>query len=308
MWLIYSPKSKKMKDWEQLDRERQDFIDLVEKQLSQKIKAVQDKVWLELSTLLAELDTDNGQLKPTARNLSLAASSVAALFLRLSKDSRSSLVKWIKGKIERVLNLNYKYIEFFSPVSETTRTQLAKNIMKRIGIDYVTGKVIKNRSLFLLTSFDSIKATVQNFLESGITSGNKLKDFAKRFKDFFTGGDNQGKVEKEFGEKLGNVFITTSRIAQFDLAKKAKMKYLIWMGAKVEKSRHFCLMRKGQVYTYEFFLKMNEETWKGKKENHNMEEDFGGWGCVDHGAFVSEAIALLVAKGRGGINSFNTVN
>lgn len=293
-----------MEDWQKLDKEKRDLVEDLEKELSKRIDGLQNSVWVKLLELLPSLKTTQGALRNTVVNIKAAQDRVEDIFSKLTKEVRTGLIVWMSKQIRKILNSNLKYIRLFSTISNTFKKALERSIFKSLGFNLKTNKVVAKGFLARITNFTEVKNNVSKFFEDGISGLSVFSTFKDRLKNFFTGGDKrQGLIKRIFGGATDTVFITTSRAAQRRLAKKAGLKYFLYVGKAIKNTRKFCYQRFGKIFTEDVVDSWNELVWVGKILNSSVWESLGGHNCIHHLQALTEKLALRLAKTRGGINT-----
>ena len=91
-------------------------------------------------------------------------------------------------------------------------------------------------------------------------------------------------------------FQTYTRGLDEQFSKALKLNYAIYAGTEIKTTRHFCDSRINNVYNRETINSWNDLEFQGKKKNHIMVIDLGGYNCRHDLNWVTYELAKRIDK------------
>ena len=226
-------------------------------------------------------------------SLDIKDGRVSASKLNRQKVGQSKeLRNYIRGIIDRELLGFYK--EEFEKIERGSKSyynQLGANEVTHISVmDVAQDK----KDVFLNDLFDNnnfekaIRQTITNAINTNQTKANLEKTLTEQIK----GTDNKlGMIESYHYREGKAEFSAYSRTIQNGYKTNLNLNYAIYQGGEIATTRSFCDARNGKVFNLEEILAMNNLTWQGKKDNHNILIDCGGYNCRHDWDWISFELA-----------------
>ena len=124
-------------------------------------------------------------------------------------------------------------------------------------------------------------------------SGNlNLKAASNQARDFIRGNDQRlGICESYYYKEGREEFTKYERTSKLAFSSALKLNYAIYQGGTIEDTRDFCTVRNGKVFNRETIEGWINETWRGKKADHNIFIDAGGWNCRHYYDWITFELA-----------------
>lgn len=237
------------------------------------------------SVFLPSFDIDeDGRIVNSSKNLKRIASA-------------SKLRKFIRDDVDKELLANYKtsfetnasnsvsYYDLFDVKSGTVN-----NIINRSNI---------SKDAFLTELFDNndtIKQ-LQTTIRANIITQTPFKDLKGLLNEQVKGTEDKlGLIESYHYREGIEEFQTYSRGLDQQFSKALKLNYAIYAGTEIRTTRVFCDDRVGNVYNRETILEWNDLDFQGKKKNHNILIDLGGYNCRHDLNWISYQLAKRLNK------------
>ena len=276
------------------------FEDLLDTLSDRYKKDVVDK-------LLLELDIKDGNILPTEANIK-KISRLDRYFSDFMQSQGSKMVIKMTQDMSAVLRQNATYFRKVD-ANRINDEQVRRTIFNRLGLTE-TGTVKSKGFLGGLLTDTTVKDDVSKYLESQILQGNGFDAVKKGLADMVAGTPEKMGNFKTYYRNIAYDTYTRIDAASSKLhADKLKMDYFIYSGTKRKASRHFCLERKGKVYSRaeaEEWRKLIGKTTtvggkavkigpmvtKGEEDQYNPLVDRGGYGCVDDIMWIPKEIAF----------------
>ena len=265
---------------------RRKQIAAAEKRLMKKTAAQQRKLNSFIKRLyLDSLDIKDGRVTASKLN-------------RQKVGQSKELKNYIRGIIDRELLGFYKdEFEKIERGSKAYYNQLGANEVNHIAVmDIAQDK----RDLFLNDLFDTntferaIRQTITNAINTNQSKAKLEETLTKQIK-----GDDKklGMIEGYHYREGKAEFSAYSRTIQNGYKTELSLNYAIYQGGEITTTRTFCDARNGKVFNLEEILAMNNMTWQGKKDNHNILIDCGGYNCRHDWDWISFELAQELRPG-----------
>ena len=193
--------------------------------------------------------------------------------------------------LKRSLGLNKQY---FSSQYGGASTTLASDIIQReFGV--ITSSFVNSYK----QSTDVAKA-VKGMVLSAIQRGISFADFQAESKSLIEGdADRLGVAENYtlYKTRVQDSFAEYDRAVQDKYAQRLNLNYCIYQGGEIDTTREFCDQRNGKVYTRDEVLSWQNEQWQGKKTDHRILLDCGGYNCRHVYNWISREVAIQLRPG-----------
>jgi hypothetical protein len=151
-------------------------------------------------------------------------------------------------------------------------------------------RLLKNSYLNNYAVSTEFQKAVRNKVLALTQNGTTFQDFRGGLRDFVTGTEQRLGIAENFNfvkQRIQDGFAEFDRTLQNKFASRLELNYAIYQGGEINTTRGFCDERNGKVYNRETILSWQNETWQGKKDNHNILLDCGGYNCRHYYDWVS---------------------
>lgn len=301
--------SKKANKIKKLSEERAELVsqlmDRFEELIQQKSAYLTEEV---INTFLDKLSTKDGAILTEAENLRKAMLIDQAWRKFNNTHGAEIITEFITG-LQEINEANLKYYRTLSDAN--IRPGDIKNIINyRLGIDE-KGNLIKDGYMKGLLDDVSVRNEIKKSAFQQITKGTGYENTRSSLRDLIQGNsDSLGKFNQFYRNFAFDTHVQVDRLNGSLYAEKLNLRYGIYQGTRRKDSRHFCLERKGKVFSVEQskdWVKLigKTKTVQGKngpkkvpigpivrdKATYNPLVDMGGYGCVDIFSYVSDEIA-----------------
>jgi len=244
---------------------------------------------------IQNLDTEEGKIKATARNLG----RVSGLY-RVLTDWQGKYKGTMLGAVldwaGKIFGANEAYFDSFEEVSETITDKARRLTLQRWGFD---GKELIPGGYFeSLFNNQAIAQRTASLVNQAINQKLSLADFQKTFKAVFVGIPGQGMLERHWKTNSFDLYMRLDRTVNLLYADELGLNWAIYSGTLEEDSRRFCIDRVNKVFNRPEIEAWRELEWSGKpKYNYEPFFDCGGHNCRHHLSFISDGLAeTLKAK------------
>lgn len=199
--------------------------------------------------------------------------------------------KFLTDSLKRSLGLNKQYFEtqYGGP-----QAKLATDIIQRQFAIVTTNFVNSYKQ-----STD-VAVAVRRMVLSAIQRGISFADFQAEAKTLIEGNaDKLGITENYtlYKTRVQDTFAEYDRAVQDRYAQRLNLNYCIYQGGEVDETRDFCAQRNSKVYTRDEVLEWQNEEWQGKKTDHRILLDCGGYNCRHVYNWISREVAVQLRPG-----------
>ena len=257
-------------------------IETSEKRLRSTLKRLQFKLnAFMIKEIIPQLETDaDGNIRKTTNN-KVRLEATNRLRTLVNRDVQKELRELFNTEYKKIKNSTDRYFKEFNP---TRKQQIAINKINRRLIATFKKRMIANIK---------INTMISSLLAQNIKDGANVKDLRKDMTDFITGRDRLGVLEHEFWEKDGlEQFQVHARSLSQAYSKRLQLDWAIYAGGEIKTTREFCDERNGKVYSRSEISSWQDEDWQGKKKNHNIFIDVGGYNCRHEYDWISFELAV----------------
>lgn len=245
---------------------------------------------------IQNLDTEEGKIKATARNLGRVSGLYRVLTDWQGKYKGTMLgtvLDWA-GKIF-VANENY-FGSFEDNLTESITDKARRLTLQRWGYD---GKALIPGGYFeSLFNNQAIAQRTASLVNQAINQKLSLADFQKTFKAVFVGIPGQGMLERHWKTNSFDLYMRLDRTVNLLYADELGLNWAIYSHTFEEDSRAWCIKHGNKVFSRPEIDAWKGQNWTGKnKYNYDPYADCGGHNCRGHWSFISEGLAqTLKAK------------
>ncbi len=282
---------------------KEKFINERKEILASNVSALQKKLYTRLlDKLIAELDTADGNLKNTNKNIN-AASLVDKVFKDFETDL-SKLMQTVTADYSNLIGLNEQYFRNFNnALFASVKTNVNKAMRARVG--YSSAGFEKDGFIDSFIKDKTLARTIKQTVLSGVLNGTPLKELSKTLNATINGTDKaSGILETHFKTYVYDTYSQFDAETGNQFSVQLDLNYALYAGGLVDASRPFCIERNGKAFTREEVQKFGTSADKfggytnkskgefaGKNKNYIPERDRGGYNCGHLYNWVSYTIA-----------------
>ena len=283
--------------WDKKRKQREKEIQDLQSKLEKQIQAIQASLWTSVVDRLLSFDlSEKSEIKWTVGNME-RANRIAVTVEQGLRARTASLITWIIRQVRRLLRVNTEYFEAVKPYEyKSVEERAAKLILRRLGYDTASDTLIAGGWFEAMTSGAGIKQVLARDLMQAITGKMTQAEFAKQFRVKFLGLAGQSYVTKHFETFRHDFFMSVDRAIALIYADELGLNYAIYAGTVMDTTRDFCERRVNKIYSREEILAWERLDWNGKKINHNIFLDLGGYRCRHVLSWISDEMAEAMKK------------
>lgn len=269
------------------------------KETSFVVKALQNVALSKAFDYIDRLTSDEkGSFKPGIENTNKAIES-GSMFNRWMSSQIKNLVKIVIGKIKAVVSANDDfYEETLDPEEElpqTIRQKALDMVLKRLGYDLKSDEIVVGGWFEGLINDHGVGRKLGRDLANAVESETKLKDFKESFRNTFV---SNGYLERYFNTFSNDFYMQIDRATAEIYRKELGYKHAIWSGTIMSESRPICIDHNNEAFTEDELLEIGKQDFKGKKPNHNIFLDLGGYNCRHILNWISEMMYMVIKNGQ----------
>ena len=197
----------------------------------------------------------------------------------------------LSDSLKRSMGLNKQY---FESQYGGRHAKLATEIIQR-QFSIVTSQFVNSYK-----QSTDVAVAVRKMVLSAIQRGISFADFQAEAKTLIEGdADRLGVAENYtlYKTRVQDSFAEYDRAVQDRYADRLNLNYCIYQGGEIETTREFCDERNGKVYTRDEVLEWQNEDWQGKKTDHRILLDCGGYNCRHVYNWISREVAVQLRPG-----------
>lgn len=242
------------------------------------IARVQKDLYNQLSVILKDLELDpDGYIKQNSANrkvMSKAEAKIQEVF------SSSLYTAAVSNYVSTVPKVDVQNVKYFKSIDTTFSP-------KRQFLTNLQNETIATVERYVLR--DGLQSQVVQpliqILNQNINSGGQFSGFLQQVRDYVVGNDQvEGRALSYSRTYLRDSLFTYSRTYQQSVTNDLGLEWYLYQGGATDKSRDFCLERKGNFYHQKEVEDWADLQWKGKKQGTTSSSIFlfaGGWNCAD---------------------------
>lgn len=281
-------------------------IKQAETDLQRFAKAMQREVYNIVAGFLLDLAFgDGGRVIYDVQNIRAG--------YRASQTVRARLVAEQPNLLQRIiaamLRLFERNTDYFASQNLTiaAEDEARRKLLLLYGYDEETGRIIPDSYLSALVNTTDLATKVGRTMQLAVQSGQTLTQMRTRLKTLIVGSQTTpGDLEKHFTRITGDFMANYDRSVAEEYADRLGLNYSVFAGTLEDDSRAFCINRVNRVYSRAEWASWNNKKWKGKNLTIPVEIACGGYECRHKRNYVSDEVAMVIAKQRGGIDTYAT--
>ena len=263
------------------------LIDGYERDLLRISNRFDKKLYKRYKKLLNSLDTDDdGNILNTAKNLRKVNSS-NRLTRQAFKEVADDYKKLFKGAFKKIDSENEQYYSYIVDKDiDKVSKRIARKMNTIVGVDEDNGLIPE------LLDPSEIARKVRSSVMNSVSSNLNLEIAENESRELIIGTkDKLGICESYYYKEGREEFTKYERTSKLAFSSALKLNYAIYQGGTIEDTRDFCTVRNGKVFNRETIESWINETWRGKKADHNIFIDAGGWNCRHYYDWITFELA-----------------
>ena len=265
-----------------LGQDKRRTIEKSEKRLRAALRRLQMRINAFLSKEVINgltLDKD-GKIQSSTNN-SRRLQGVQRLQRYINNEIDKEIRKVLNTEFTRIKNATDKYFKEFGP---NQKIRMRVNKLHRRLIAQFKRRVVSRISL---------SAQIGAILSKGIREEATPSELNQDVRAFVEGKAQLGALEHFFWKEDGlEQFQVHARAISESYSKALDLDYAIYAGGEIKTTRDFCDERNGNVYTREEIAEWNNLEWQGKKKDHRIFIDCGGYNCRHDYDWISKQLAV----------------
>lgn len=232
---------------------------------------------------------ENGNILNNPQNIALANNSKAVTNQVFNSGVSAEYNKLFN---DAFLGINNKNAEYYSYIMGEDIDQVTNQVNSTMSAVVGTGDFAGNGLIQQLLDPSEISRKIQNTIIKSVTSQDDIKVATKTLKSGIVGDDEKmGFAESYYYQNANDSFSEYERISSDNYSTKLQLNYAIYQGGEIKSTRSFCESRNGKVFNRETIESWQNLDWQGKKKDHNILIDAGGYNCRHYYDWVSYALA-----------------
>lgn len=235
-----------------------------------------------------QLDID-GNILNNAQNIAIVNNSKAVTNQVFSSGISSDYNKLFN---DAFLGINKKNADYYSYIMGNDIDQVTNDVNTNMAAVVGMGDFTGNGLIQQLLDPSEISRQIQNTMMKSVTSSSDIDETKKTLKIGIEGDDEKmGFAESYYYQNGHDSFSEYERTSSDNYSTRLGLNYAIYQGGEIKGTRSFCESRNGKVFNRETIESWQDLKWQGKKKDHNILIDAGGYNCRHYYDWVSYALA-----------------
>lgn len=225
-------------------------IDILEKspeKFSSNVEKAQLQIWRDIEKQFDKLETKNGVVIQSSKNLALISEIVAALRTVTSQGDYFKSVEIFLGDFDKANKISVDLAKEIVPdVKPSEFATAVRTAYRENAVDQLFRNPLNNTA-----------STLRNNLINSISQGSTLSDTVKSARDIVTGGpDTDGRMLANIKTVAATAIATSTRGYSAILNDEIGAEWFRYIGGEIDTTRPFCEQRNGL-----YFHKKEIEAW-----------------------------------------------
>ncbi len=263
--------------------DKNDRLDSVPSNFVESVKGLEKDITKEIETLVSQLETENGNILLTDKNLSIIDSINKRLKdVIFNQEYEKNLTSFI-GEFKTQADLNNEYFQTAVDI-DFEPTSMYNNLLK-----------VSQRNAIQLLNEDAFSqaliAPLQASLNAAVTTGQPFTETLSQLRYIIQGDDTvDGRLISHVKRVSYDAFAISDRAYTNTIATDLGLEFYLYSGGKVADTRCFCFERKGKYFHKKEIQNWGDgigvgdcgKDWQGKNANTDSATIFfyvGGYNC-----------------------------
>lgn len=290
----------------------QEKADLTDAQLA-KLDSLLDNLSEELATdvikeYLNELDVKDGLIEVSVPNQN-KITLIEKAYVNFIQNKGYRVVAAMMEDMQKISEMNQRYFDTLA-ATKVDSGKINNIVDNRLGIN-AAGELKRQGFMKGLLDSAEVRKDITEFAMEKVSNGTGYEDMRKGLRDLIQGDEKRmGKFKQFYRNYAYDLYARVDAMQANLYGEKLELNYFIYAGTRRKTSRHFCIQRKGKV-----FSRADAAEWKdligtyvmgedGKQvpagpivvaediETYNPFVDRGGYGCVDDIMWIGDDVAF----------------
>lgn len=272
------------------------FIEKISNELDKAIGTMSQKLTYSLiSEFVDQLERDGDIIKNTPANIRLIA-QIDSIYKTFMDKNGPKLVNNIVTEVNNIFDFNDKYFSDIKGKGFEPASKKVTNIIRdRLGINAGSKVQLKEGGYMdMLLKDTKVRNDIKQLSYREVLKGSGFKNFKKGMETFIAGDEEKlGAFKQHYRQYTYDIYATIDRDSSKLMADALNLRYFIYQGTLVNKSRDFCIERAGKVYSVEEAKLWVNDEWikrnleKGYITSYNPITDMGLFGCRHLPRFIT---------------------
>ena len=240
-----------------------------------------------------EID-ENGNVLNNDKNRKLLF-EIDDVFKEYQKKEARKTIELLLNSVASIMAFNQGYFQAIDGKARTLELMpKVKDFMK--GWLGIQGNVVEpNGYIEKLVANDPAKIALKNTAMKIVIGQEGFENAKKQIKTLIDGNkDSMGALEKHHKNFAFDLYSQIDRATAKTIATDLGFVFAIYEGGLVERSREFCIEHAGKIYHIDEIKAFKPKN--GIPPNYNPFTSLGGYNCLHHLNFISNALAKAMGK------------
>ena len=240
-----------------------------------------------------EID-ENGNVLNNDKNRKLLF-EIDDVFKEYQKKEARKTIELLLNSVASIMAFNQGYFQAIDGKARTLELMpKVKDFMK--GWLGIQGNVVEpNGYIEKLVANDPAKIALKNTAMKIVIGQEGFENAKKQIKTLIDGNkDSMGALEKHHKNFAFDLYSQIDRATAKTIATDLGFVFAIYGGGLVERSREFCIEHAGKIYHIDEIKAFKPKN--GIPPNYNPFTSLGGYNCLHHLNFISNALAKAMGK------------
>lgn len=259
------------------------------------IGRIQNLLFNKLNIVIKDLELDSeGYIKQSSENRKILRKAESEFDATIKNSPLQSAVEDNLKVIPKLDKINTAY---FTSISESFSAN--RNFIKDL-----QRQVIQNVNTYVLNDglVANVKLPLNQILNTNINSGGSFSGFTEQLRAFIKGNDEvEGRLLRYTRTYVSDALFGYSRAWQQAVTADLGLKFYLYCGGLMDKSRPFCIEHADNYYSHKEVEAWADLDWKGKNPLTTKSSIFilaGGFNCRHSIIPVSEIIVPEDVKNK----------
>lgn len=257
-----------------------------------------------LLLLVDKLETENGKIKNTKKNL-LLITELDAIFTNFRNGAGLAIVTSLIKNLNTVVSNSFKYYSLFLGGDKlaSTKKDIVSLVNDRYGIN-PDGTMKKDQFVYSLLNDKSVQNETREIFYTSVIGTATIPEIRKTVDEFANGKKEKekitrGAIYKFYSRFTGDVFSETDRMSSLIFANEFGLDTFLYYGIIENNSRPFCIKNINKLFTIKEAEKWPFQNPKplGIDATYNPVINMGGKNCKHLAMFLNKELVDEYKKG-----------
>ena len=276
--------------------EFEDQIVGFENSLTGQLERLQRELYEYLETAVLDIDTENGVIKNTPRNIRryIDADQQIAAFNR-SANMEQHMARFA-GTLMEAVPTQSRYFAGIGLRLTQDNIQASGDMLRAVLGIGGDGTLLAGGYLDRLLQADQLRAEVANYVSNSVASGRSFREYRAGLKQLILGGQGvNGALVQYWQQYAYDTYNRSNELVSKFVADEMGLNYFIYQGSIIDTTRPFCSKKAGKVFSRAEALRWkNDPDLIDKKTvaQYNPFIDRGRYNCRHFLQWISDELAF----------------